>query len=77
MMFGAVPTLAPAIASGKVRAIAVTTAARAETLPTVPTLIESDGPRPPRLTRKLSVHKPPWPPRWPCPPCATACWPRA
>ena len=41
MMFGAVPTLAPAIASGKVRAIAVTTAARAETLPTVPTLIES------------------------------------
>ena len=40
MMFGAVPTLLPAIKAGQVRAIAVTTAKRAEILPEVPTLAE-------------------------------------
>lgn len=40
MIFGAVPTLAPTIRNGKLRAIAVTTAKRADTLPDVPTLAE-------------------------------------
>ena len=40
MMFGAVPTLLPAVKAGQVRAIAVTTAKRAEVLPEVPTLAE-------------------------------------
>jgi len=40
MMFGAVPTLLPAIKAGQVRAIAVTTAKRAAVLPEVPTLAE-------------------------------------
>lgn len=40
MIFGAVPTLAPMIRNGKLRAIAVTTAKRADTLPEVPTLTE-------------------------------------
>jgi len=40
-MFGAVPTLLPAIKAGQVRAIAVTTARRAEQLPDVPTLAEA------------------------------------
>ena len=41
MMFGAVPTLIGAIRAGQVRAIAVTTARRAEALPEVPTLAEA------------------------------------
>lgn len=41
VMFGAVPTLLPTIRSGKVRALAVTTAQRAEALPDVPTLVET------------------------------------
>lgn len=40
LLFGAVPTLAPMIRSGKLRPIAVTTARRADTLPEVPTLAE-------------------------------------
>ncbi len=40
-MFGAVPTLLPAIKAGQVRALAVTTAKRAEQLPDVPTLAEA------------------------------------
>lgn len=40
-MFGAVPTLLPAIKAGQVRAIAVTTARRSEQLPDVPTLAEA------------------------------------
>jgi tripartite-type tricarboxylate transporter receptor subunit TctC len=40
-MFGAVPTLLPAIKAGQVRALAVTTARRAEQLPEVPTLAET------------------------------------
>ena len=40
-MFGAVPTLLPAIKAGQVRALAVTTARRAEQLPDVPTLAEA------------------------------------
>lgn len=41
LVLGAVPTLAPMIKAGKLRAIAVTTARRAQTLPEVPTLMES------------------------------------
>ena len=41
VMFGAVPTLLPAIKSGQLRALAVTTAQRAETLPELPTLAEA------------------------------------
>lgn len=45
MMFGAVPTLLPAIRAGQVRALAVTTALRAmDTLPDVPTLAEAGVP---------------------------------
>jgi tripartite-type tricarboxylate transporter receptor subunit TctC len=40
LMFGAVPTLQAAIKSGQVRALAVTTAQRAATLPDLPTLAE-------------------------------------
>ena len=40
-MFGAVPTLLPAIKAGQVRALAVTTSRRAEQLPEVPTLAEA------------------------------------
>jgi tripartite-type tricarboxylate transporter receptor subunit TctC len=40
-MFGAVPTLLPAIKAGQVRAVAVTTARRSEQLPDVPTLAEA------------------------------------
>jgi tripartite-type tricarboxylate transporter receptor subunit TctC len=40
-MFGAVPTLLPAIKAGQVRALAVTTARRSEQLPDVPTLAEA------------------------------------
>jgi tripartite-type tricarboxylate transporter receptor subunit TctC len=40
-MYGAVPTLLPAIKAGQVRAIAVTTARRSEQLPDVPTLAEA------------------------------------
>ncbi len=41
VMFGAVPTLMPAIKAGQLRALAVTTARRAETLPDLPTLAEA------------------------------------
>ena len=41
LMFGAVPTLLPAIKAGQVRALAVTTAKRADTLPDLPTLAEA------------------------------------
>ena len=41
VLFGAVPTLLPMIKSGKLRALAVTTGARADALPDVPTLAES------------------------------------
>jgi tripartite-type tricarboxylate transporter receptor subunit TctC len=41
VMFGAVPTLLPAIKAGQVRALAVTTAQRTNTLPDVPTLAEA------------------------------------
>ena len=41
MMFGALPTLMPMIKSGKLRALAVTTARRAEAAPALPTLAES------------------------------------
>ncbi len=41
VMFGAVPTLLPAIKAGQVRALAVTTARRAEALPDLPTLAEA------------------------------------
>ncbi len=41
IMFGAVPTLLPAIQAGQLRALAVTTAARAPSLPDVPTLSEA------------------------------------
>ncbi len=41
VLFGAVPTLLAAIQSGKLRALAVTTAQRSDTLPAVPTLMES------------------------------------
>lgn len=51
MMFGAVPTLLPAIKAGQVRAIAVTTARRADVLPDVPTMAEG-GVR--------GVDVPPW-----------------
>ena len=40
-MYGAVPTLLPAIKAGQVRALAVTTARRSEQLPDVPTLAEA------------------------------------
>ena len=40
-MFGALPTLLPAIKAGQVRALAVTTAKRADQLPDVPTLAEA------------------------------------
>ena len=40
-MFGALPTLLPAIKAGQLRALAVTTARRAEQLPEVPTLAEA------------------------------------
>ena len=40
-MFGAVPTLLPAIKAGQLRALAVTTARRSEQLPDVPTLAEA------------------------------------
>lgn len=39
--FGALPTLMPMIKAGKVRALAVSTARRADALPDVPTLMES------------------------------------
>lgn len=41
LMFGAVPTLAPAVKAGRLRALAVTTARRAPQLPEVPTLTEA------------------------------------
>jgi tripartite-type tricarboxylate transporter receptor subunit TctC len=41
VLFGAVPTLLAAIQSGKLRALAVTSAQRSDTLPSVPTLVES------------------------------------
>ncbi len=41
LMFGAVPTLLPAIQAGQLRALAVTTAQRAPSLPDVPTLAEA------------------------------------
>ncbi len=41
IMFGAVPTLLPAIQAGQLRALAVTTAQRAPSLPDVPTLAEA------------------------------------
>jgi tripartite-type tricarboxylate transporter receptor subunit TctC len=41
LMFGAMPTLLPAIKAGQVRALAVTTAQRAEALPELPTLAEA------------------------------------
>ena len=41
VLFGAVPTLLPMIKSGKLRALAVTTGARTDTLPDVPTLTEA------------------------------------
>ena len=41
LMFGAVPTLLPAIKAGQLRALAVTTARRADALPDVPTLAEA------------------------------------
>ncbi len=41
LMFGALPTLLPAIKAGQVRALAVTTAKRADALPDVPTLAEA------------------------------------
>jgi tripartite-type tricarboxylate transporter receptor subunit TctC len=41
VMFGAVPTLMPAIKAGQVRALAVTTAKRADALPDLPTLAEA------------------------------------
>ena len=41
VMFGAVPTLMPAIKAGQLRALAVTTARRADTLPDLPTLAEA------------------------------------
>jgi tripartite-type tricarboxylate transporter receptor subunit TctC len=41
VLFGAVPTLLAAIQSGKLRALAVTSAQRSDTLPAVPTLMES------------------------------------
>ena len=41
LMFGAVPTLLPAIRAGQLRALAVTTARRADALPDVPTLAEA------------------------------------
>ena len=40
-MFGAAPTLLPAIKAGQLRALAVTTARRSEQLPDVPTLAEA------------------------------------
>ena len=40
LMFGALPTLLPAIKAGQLRALAVTTARRADALPDVPTLAE-------------------------------------
>ncbi len=40
VMFGAVPTLLPAIKAGQVRALAVTTSRRAAVLPDLPTLAE-------------------------------------
>ena len=40
-MFGALPTLLPAIKAGQLRALAVTTARRSEQLPDVPTLAEA------------------------------------
>ncbi len=41
LMFGAVPTLLPAIQAGQLRTLAVTTAQRAPSLPDVPTLAEA------------------------------------
>jgi tripartite-type tricarboxylate transporter receptor subunit TctC len=41
VMFGALPTLLPAIKAGQVRALAVTTAKRADTAPDIPTLAEA------------------------------------
>jgi tripartite-type tricarboxylate transporter receptor subunit TctC len=41
MMFGAVPTLMPQVRAGKVRAIALTVAARSPAAPDLPTLVES------------------------------------
>jgi tripartite-type tricarboxylate transporter receptor subunit TctC len=41
MMFGALPTLMPMIKAGKLRALAVTTAKRAEAAPALPTLAEA------------------------------------
>ena len=41
IMFGAVPTLLPAIQAGQLRALAITTAQRAPSLPDVPTLAEA------------------------------------
>lgn len=41
LMFGAVPTLLPAIKAGQLRALAVTTGKRAEALPELPTLAEA------------------------------------
>ncbi len=41
LMFGALPTLLPHIQSGKLRALAVTTAQRAATAPNIPTLAEA------------------------------------
>ena len=41
VMFGALPTLLPSIQSGKLRALAVTTARRAEAMSELPTLMEA------------------------------------
>lgn len=41
LMFGALPTLQPYVSGGKLRALAVTTASRAEAMPALPTLAEA------------------------------------
>lgn len=41
LMFGALPTLAPYVSSGKLKALAVTTSYRAEAMPALPTLAEA------------------------------------
>ena len=44
MTFGNMPTVLPHVRSGKVRALAVTSAKRSSELPAVPTVIESGYP---------------------------------